>query len=201
MKTINSALKNHYRNKSLSETQVSTLMELQQQQEQSDDTFSQRSRPKRFSFLAMAASVMVTVIAVWVFNINHNDVREKVAQEIAYNHSKRMQLEITSDDLNTVRTRLSELDFALIDSDKEQQPQWELLGGRYCSIQGKLAAQLRVKQNNSTDYHTYYQAIIPDGLNLRGHTYSTWIDGIHVKLWVEGGILLGLAGESSESKE
>jgi len=193
MKTIRNATREHYKEQTLSKEQLDRLNTLQKKQ--APNTFVTFLTKHSRNYFAMAASILVVVLASWILDENRNELAEKVAAEIAYNHSKRMDLEISASELDPVRVHLSELDFNLIESDKASQSQWNLLGGRYCSIQGKLAAQLRVKKNNSDNYHTFYQAIIPDELNLDKKTYSTWVEGTYVELWVEDGVLLGLAGE------
>jgi len=193
MNTIKTGCKEHYQQQQLSKEQLEQLMALQKADTDNNaiKNIIRKSRP----YYALAASVIVAVFSFLFFNNNHNELADKVAREIAYNHSKRMELEVTSSELGSVKEQLSELDFNLIESDKTKNEKWQLLGGRYCSIQGKLAAQLRVKQDMSPAYHTYYQAIIPEGFELKDNSYSTWVDGVHVELWVEDGVLLGLAGE------
>ncbi|MCF6282585.1 MAG: hypothetical protein L3J28_10345 [Candidatus Polarisedimenticolaceae bacterium] len=205
MKNLKEACKNHYQQHSLSKGEVAKLMALQERLEPSAAAGSNSEDPaanssnrfpsaKNRNLLAVAASIIVIIYTTWIYNGYDVDIREQVAEEIAYNHSKQMALEIISDDLKAVGAYLSELDFTLIDSTRVGQIAQRLLGGRYCTIQGKLAAQLRIKSSNSTSTHTYYQAIIPENFNLDGTTYSTWIKGINIELWVEDGVLLGLAG-------
>jgi hypothetical protein len=203
MKNLKEACKNHYQQQSLSKEEVAKLMALQERFEPSGAAGSNSEglaanfpSAKNRNLLAVAASIFVIIYTSWIYNDYDVDIREQVAEEIAYNHSKQMALEIISNDLKTVGAYLSELDFTLIDSTRVGQTAQRLLGGRYCAIQGKLAAQLRIKDASSDDTRTYYQAIIPKNFNLDGSTYSTWIKGINIELWVEDGVLLGLAGVS-----
>lgn len=207
MKDLKEACKNHYQQQSLSKGEVAKLMALQERLEPSGAAGSNSEglaansgnrfpSAKNRNLLAVAASIFVIICTTWIYNGYDVDIREQVAEEIAYNHSKQMALEIISNDLNAIDTYLSELDFTLIDSTRVRQIAQGLLGGRYCSIRGKLAAQLKIEGKNSNSTHTYYQAIIPDDFNLDGSTYSTWINGINIELWVEDGVLLGLAGVS-----
>lgn len=212
MKTLKDTCKTHYQQQSLSKKQLDTLMDLQKRHKGGKESQDENDKNpvvngavfpsvKTRSFFAMAASLFVVIFASWMYGIDgvsKTDIREQVAREIAYNHSKRMALEIASNDLGDVRSHLSELDFTLVDSSRARQSQWQLMGGRYCSIQGKLAAQLRIRKNSGDSYYTYYQAIIPDDFKLDGTSYSTWIEGTYIELWIEGGVLLGLAGEGQE---
>jgi len=201
MKQLKAACKRHYQQQSLSTKQLDQLMALQQRGEQSEaaDEFGKRNyftTVTMYKPFALAASFCIIIFSAWMYSSYNIDLPKQIAKEIAYNHSKQMALEITSNDLNTVTAYLSELDFTLIASNRLNHMAQKLLGGRYCSIQGKLAAQLRIEDKNSTMLtYTYYQAIIPDDLDLGGTTYSTWINGIYIELWVEHDVLLGLAGE------
>ncbi len=200
MKSIKKACQDHYQEQPLSNAQLDKLKALQQSQDPRNHSTSLFSTNKSSGYFALAASLFFIAIASWLINGNQNQLAKQVAAEIAYNHSKQMALEISSNKLGLIKAHLSKLDFNLIESDKAEQEHWDLLGGRYCSIQGKLAAQLRVKQNNTKGYHTFYQAIIPTDLNLNNKTYSTWVEGTQVELWIEDGVLLGLAGEATEDK-
>ena len=71
-----------------------------------------------------------------------------------------------------------------------------MLGGRYCSIQSEIAAQLRY-QDKAGSTHTLYQVgydpEIFDGIlnpqkNLQPNIYD--IDGFRVSIWVEKGLLM-----------
>lgn len=205
MKNLKNASKSHYGNKTLSDEQLTNLLALQRQDlgdntvVDSEDRKPQPGyvvvRSRTVSLLAMAASLLVALGAFWLYQSNSVDIRMKIAEEIAYNHAKQMALEVVTADLDAIRSRLSELDFRLVRSDRIAGPDWSLLGGRYCSIQGQLAAQLRVASRSGSAPYTYYQALIPDEFELEDGGYSTWVDGTHVKLWIEDGVLLGLAGE------
>ena len=113
-----------------------------------------------------------------------------ISTEIAYNHNSQMQMEIESNSLLDIQTYLNRLGFTLIESEYFSKGNWELLGGRYCSISGKIAAQLRVKNNDTNEVYTYYQSSIdqqPD------QNMGFAVDGVNVELWEEKGLLMGLA--------
>ncbi|MBE1273712.1 hypothetical protein [Enterovibrio baiacu] len=70
---------------------------------------------------------------------------------------------------------------------------WVLLGGRYCSIDGKIAAQLHVKDLETDRVYTFYQAKLPQGSEADMKNVETNVDGVNVSLWEENGLLMGLA--------
>ena len=69
------------------------------------------------------------------------------------------------------------------------------MGARYCSIQGKLAAQLRLQDKASQKIYTLYQ-VSGNAYDLPSpHEVRTIdLDGIRVKIWQEKGVWLALAG-------
>ena len=75
-----------------------------------------------------------------------------------------------------------------------EKPDWQFLGGRYCSINGKLAALLKVKNLKDNNTYTFYQAANDAKLEkLNEDSMSDIIDGVDVSIWNEKGLLLGLA--------
>ena len=72
----------------------------------------------------------------------------------------------------------------------------QLIGGRYCSIQGETAAQLRMQDKATGDIQIVYQAPynkelfrelpkLQEGQDPVRH----YVNGIGVDVWVEKGIL------------
>lgn len=121
---------------------------------------------------------------------------DEFARDIAYHHNKRMSLEIESSSLSDVRAFFQKLDFAIIQSDKLPISGWEMLGGRYCTVKGVLAAQLRVREKSTGKTYTYYQATFPKELKQLSGVFQTDALGAHVEMWGERGLLLALAGDN-----
>ena len=133
----------------------------------------------------LAASVYLGFFA----GINYS----AISKEMAYNHNSQMQMEVLSSSINGVQKHLNRLDFKLIESQFLDQEKWELMGGRYCSIDGRIAAQLKVKNRQSLQVHTFYQAKLPEAwLNITKQK-ELEVDGVKVKVWQEKGLLIGLA--------
>lgn len=119
-----------------------------------------------------------------------------LSAEIAYNHNKRMAMEISSPSLPEVREYLSKLDFVMIESERLPRDTWELLGGRYCALGGELAAQLKMRHRPTDRVCTLFQTGLADVGSLAGKdTLERYQDGVKVTLWAERGLLLGMAGE------
>jgi len=160
-------------------------------------------RPAKARLLGIAATLLLIILGSGALLLQHNrhhaDLTWLVAKEIAVNHNKRLAIEFPASDYRALNRMMSKLDFSSVGSSRLPVEQYQLLGGRYCSLQGQLALQLKLKDRAGNRY-TLYQtplsktlAVIPEGEQL--------IDGLRITLWREGGLLLGLAGPQGGEKE
>lgn len=188
-KPVKDAMKQHYDQFALSGIQMKNLEQMQQA------AVAKKQKPRFFmAFSAVAAVAAVfLLIGIGVWQELESTVRDQVANEVAYNHHKQLDMEITTSSLTEVKSYLAKLDFAMVDSNQLPGQQWELIGGRYCTIQNKLAAQLRVKHRPSNRLYTWYQ--IPDTkvFSELSSDYETYSQGVKIKFWKEKGIVHGLA--------
>jgi hypothetical protein len=208
--TLPHALKQHFADLELSDDQLAQLAALQQRlqlerqtdqsQDQKQDRCNKqgwgtalRSRLQPYRYQLVTAMVVVLTIAVTTPFIGSEDVTRQVIDEVAYNHNKQMTMEVKSANLAEVTNYLSKLGFSLISSKLLPTTKWDLLGGRYCSIHGKLAAQLKVRNREDNRIYTLYQALLPEQM-ADINQLEDYADGVNVKLWREKGLLLGLAG-------
>ena len=196
IKPIDEALKEHYASKSLSESQLDQLMTMQANHN-SEATASaglHRFLPDfsgyRYAFYATACMLLITCLAVTFSLLNEPPLSKRIMNEIAYNHKQDMPIEVTSGSLDEIRKYLNKLSFPIISPSALALPNWQFLGGRYCSINGKLAAQLKIKNLADNNIYTLYQASTKAGISGE---LSEMIDGIGVSIWREKGLLLGLA--------
>ena len=120
------------------------------------------------------------------------DVTQRVAKEIVLNHNKRLSVEFPSENYADLGELMSKLDFSLVRSKKIYAQDFRVLGGRYCSIQGDLAAQIRL-QDEAGRIYTLYQAALTDDL-LKLEVGDLQQDGLKLKLWREAGLFFGLVG-------
>jgi len=162
------------------------------------DSHRVRSSKKSFYSLDKVAAVLVLAIVsglFWTFN-NKVDVAELIAEEVAYNHLKMKPMEVSSGSLSDMRNYFSKLDFSLSRSQYVAESGLSLIGGRYCSIQGDAAAQLRMMNKETGDIQIVYQApydkeLFQDLPKLyEGHEpIRHYVNGIAVDVWVEQGLL------------
>jgi hypothetical protein len=120
-----------------------------------------------------------------------------VADEVVVNHLKQRPMEFQANALGDLDQAFTELDFTLVNSIQFPQLSSQLLGGRYCSIQGHTAAQLRLDLAGTSgtlyqvpfDSHTF--ARLGD-INVDRQPLLRFARGLQVTLWEEKGVLLAL---------
>jgi len=182
-------LQAHYETQCLSEHQLEKLQNLATDNTVDKNTSNNKSTMR--SLLAVAASALLA-ISIYVVNftgLNYGDI----SKEIAYNHNSQMQMEVFSESIDDIQSHLNRLGFSLIESAFLTGDDWEFVGGRYCSISGKIAAQLQIKNLDTSKIYTYYQAKLPDQFFNLIQDKEVSVDGVKVKMWQENGLLMGLA--------
>ena len=188
MDDFKSALKEHYKKTTLSDLQYKELKLA------SESHKNQRKEPP-YKWMLVAAAAVVFVAAWWMQPPRDLVTLSRIGSEIAYNHNKQMNPEITSGNYSDVSNFLKKLEFTLIQSEKFKPGVWKLIGGRYCSLSGRVAAQLKMEHVPSGEIYTFYQAPVPDRVSAEvvagGEVYKS---GSHIDVWLEKGLLLGLAG-------
>lgn len=216
--SLKSALKTHYQQKTLSEDKLDKLLALQQEssvvphttldldstlcnQAQNNRSWVQRIKEylqSRFNFKAPIYALASLALCALIITLMPMPVSgPSILAEIAGHHQQPSNITIKSSSLNEIGDQLSKLSFALINSTKLSSEVWQFLGGSYCSINGELAAQLKVLNRENNKIYTFYQAEYPDELLLDTAISSiTDEQGIEVSIWKEGGLLLGLAHTS-----
>jgi len=216
IKPIDEALKVHYASKSLSNSQLDQLIAMQADTLKSpasadtDQAIQETRTGKtaktglsrflpdfsgyRYAFYATACALMLVCLAVTFSLLNQPPLSQRIMDEIAYNHKQDMPIEVASNSLDDIRKYLNRLSFPIISPTSLTMPNWQFLGGRYCSIDGKLAAQLKIKNLADNNIYTLYQASTEAGVDqLSNARLTDMIDGVGVSIWREKGLLLGLA--------
>jgi len=176
-------LKSHIKNKQLSNQQLERLSALQGKP---------RQIPKWVFGLAAMLVIIMGGFSMMLFQ--SSQFNQAIMKEIAYNHNKRMTPEIESQQLAKIQNYLAKLDFSLIAPNSISLDKYHLVGGRYCSIQGHLAAQLKIADKKSGEILTLYQVPVPEQLDNLKIPISQYIQGTQVTMWVEKGLLIGIAG-------
>lgn len=173
MKDLKDEVKKHYSERSLREYQIDKLIELQ--------------KPKgilgRRQFMIGASVATVAAVMGVYYKANH-DLLYSISKEVAYNHNKSLPSEFLVDKVSKLNSRLTKLDYKLLDTPKLAN--YNITGGRYCSIQGLTTAQ--IKMNDKDHTYTLYQSNFID-FDQDRLPYKATVNNVEVELWMEGGLL------------
>lgn len=164
----------------------------------------QHNTPKRKYSHLLSMTAIIAVIAFTAIVIQQSmqpniSIEQAIGNEVAKNHIKLKPLEVKSSQINTLRDYFKELDFLPTASSNVDFKVQKLLGGRYCSIQGITAAQLRLKDRRTGNIQSLYQTsydqklfkYIPD-LAKGEPPVTVHSKGVAVEIWVEKGLLFAV---------
>ena len=194
----------HIESKSLSEQQMNALLDLQ-------NGYVKREKKKFYlqtRWLAVAAIIFISMLNALYFSMLPDELLEqRIGSEVAKNHINLKPLEIQTSSINAIRGFLTELDFLPVESSFLKGSTKNLIGGRYCSIQGITAAQLRLKDSKTGKIQSLYQTVydkkvfhdlplLKDGQK----PITVYSKGLAVDIWVEKDILFALTRESDKAQ-
>jgi hypothetical protein len=209
-KPFNHSVREYLESVSLDDKQFEQLMAMQKRYIYKP---TRRRRKRRLSWYKIAGFGSLLLLGVIVIimtdfldiidnNANYTDkvslsVIQRIADEVASSHLKMKPLEVESFEISEVQDYFSKLDFSPYSAQPlASNAQIALAGGRYCSIQGSKAAQLRYKDTKGgyvTLFETAYSAVLFEKLpNIdKGETpVITYTKGIKVSMWVEKEIVM-----------
>ena len=179
MNPIDTQIKEYYQKQTLPEENLQAM-------QPPEDT----PRSSQWPWLLPLAATAVPLLAIFLWK--PSSLPQAVAAEIAKNHNAQLAMEISSSDYQEVAAKLDRIKFSLTPPSGEFGRQFTLIGGRYCSIQTELAAQLRVQENATGKMHTLYITPLTNDFSALKETTQA-IKGVKVRLWTEGNRFFGLA--------
>lgn len=189
----------YYAEQEISETRLQTLLDIQKIEDLNSEGINNKrfylrnyfSIP-RWSSLALVTLSLFLMISVWIISENtYRDIEVDIAKEITLNHHKELQPDYFDTNVNNLQIKMPKLDFKIINSEKLNLLSAKLLGARYCSIQGNIAAQLKYLGADNKKI-TIYQTRV-DHLSKIITPGEYYKDNVKIKLWVEDNVLFGLA--------
>jgi len=135
-----------------------------------------------------AAVAAIVLVAVTLAN-SMPDFTSDVGTEIATNHRRDLAPEFAVSGFEELKQHMDRLDFEPVQPACVAERGLRIVGARYCSVQGRIAAQVRLKDDNDRSYTLYLVRSfgrVREGIQVH--------DGVTVELWREGDLLIGLAG-------
>ena len=201
---LKSASRDHFERQRLSDEQYKKFEALLNHQPSSKKgNYKQASIAAMF---ALSACIMLALV-IWPNNmtwlqsqntLTYEQYINSIAQEVVMNHIKMKPLEFTGNTVASLRGQFTDLDFSLVQSHffSQNQAKTNMQGGRYCSIQGVTAAQLRYKTTDSA-HATLYQVPFDEkkfgeipNLNLDQAPIQLTVKGLTINMWVERDVLM-----------
>ena len=178
--TLRIHLKTYYGEKRLAPSKVAEL-----------NALARGAEGPLWGLITLAASCLIAT-ALLLSLFSGPDPGRHVAREIALNHAKAFSPEFQTGSYETLRGRMKKLDFELSKPGRFVDAEMTLLGARYCSLQGSVAAQLKLRDEAGricTLYEVRGDVPAFDYVGEEMHALSS----LSIRLWREGNLLYGLA--------
>lgn len=199
---LKKSIREHIEKKSLSDNKLESLLMLQDEQVNGASHFSRM----QLRWIAAAAVFFIVIGNLFYFSIVSDlALDQRIGNEVARNHIKLKPIEIHTSSIEVVRNFLTELDFSPIDSRLLKGSAKKLIGGRYCSIQGVTAVQLRLKDSVTGQVHSLYQTVYDSKvfsglpkLKENQKPVTIYSKGLAVDIWIEKGLLFALTHDTSK---
>ena len=154
---------------------------------------TQSRQRKRNIGVAIAASIVLMSMILLVHqNILVADRKDVVLREAALNHTSKMRMDAEAASIEELQAELLELPFKMKIPESAIFKELALVGGRYCTISGNLAAHLKLSNKETEQQYSLF--LTPTAENLDSMQITrTEISGISVKLWQEDDVVYALA--------
>ncbi|MCF6236663.1 MAG: hypothetical protein L3J70_09885 [Gammaproteobacteria bacterium] len=187
---INKNIKNHYEKQVLSPEILARMRAMTGTQSQKKHGLWQAS--KYFAIAASCALVILTGVQLTNFSQTSGDeLIVRVAQEVAMNHNKQLASEFISDNYSKLAATMDKLDFIIKSPEQLKDSEYQLLGARYCSIQGRIAAQINLV-NQHGESMTLYVTQLNDALSVLQNKSQSH-ENLLISNWHENGLFYSLA--------
>jgi len=154
---------------------------------------TQSTRRKRVVSVALAASVvLMSLVALVHKNILTTQRTDVVLREAALNHSSKMQMDARGESLDELQSQLQKLDFDIKLPDSVLDKKLALVGGRYCTISGNLAAHIKLSNPETSEQHSLFLTPAAENLKML-QSPEVEVFGVDVKLWQENNVVYAFA--------
>ena len=188
---MDDAIRDYYRSKTLSVDRVEAI--LRSSSASSSSTRRGRRRAGRLYWISgIAATLAVGLLGAHLALVRAT-LADSVLREVAMNHQKGLAVEVAADRYDHVQEKLDRLGFSVQPGDDALLSGYDLVGGRYCSIQGGIAAQLKVRDRKTGGLLTLYVTDLTETLDDIGPGGRVF-DGVRIRLWTEDSRFFALAG-------
>lgn len=194
-------LKRHYNDQSLSPEVMQRLLQIQSIQVNVESSRFNSiwssikellAGPERIAVIALFLVLLSTPFMVLKSDRGSaQELLRNVAAEVALNHNKRLPSDFVTESYAELTAVMDKLDFSISKPEHKKLMGYQLTGARYCSLQGQIAGQLKLR-NDSGEQHTLYVTRLSE--KFAGLSDSEQeIDGLRVSSWQSEGLFFSLA--------
>lgn len=172
-------IKKYYSEKELTDHQFSRLDDLQKEGE--------------WRWYLKPAFLGAAVATLLIFLIYRPELssQKNIFKEVVKNHKKGMPSEVLSSNYTVLNEAMDKLDFKIVSSSYINK-NFKTIGARYCSVQGKIAAQIRLQNIQTKSFYTLYQYLPPRTDKVKEGQQV--VKDVEAKIWKEGEVMFVLAG-------
>jgi hypothetical protein len=184
MKTLDQELRDYYSSQSLSADRVEQIL-----------AAAKIVRPpvwRQPAWMAAAAALVLLLAAVAFFvQQAPPGITPRVAAEVARNHNKLLEPEVRAVDFAAIQKALPRLDFSIAPTRPDLLAGLSVRGGRYCSVQGQLAAQIALRDSEGKRCTLYVLPLTDTLARVRPGVMTA--GGAKIQLWHDAHRLYVLA--------
>lgn len=136
----------------------------------------------------------LVIISLWMFPGSDSELSKRTFREVAMNHTTRLEPEFHGTSLAMLDNSMHQLPFNLA-LPESLDSTYELIGSRYCSLGGVLAAHVRLHNKQSGKPMSLF--VTSNSAELEEiQPQQKKLEGVEVEIWREGGLFFALAQRS-----
>lgn len=193
MTEIDDRLRDHYRGLQLDTDELQAIVQSAEGRSRMPAIFLPW---KSGVFAWSVAALLLLSVSVGVHEYGtHSERTHRTLNEAAMNHSTRLQLEFEGSSIVEIDEHMSQLPFK-VQLPAEFNKQYSVLGARYCTINGELAAHVKFFDRETKKQISLFMTRSVDDLRKIKAT-SEQVDGVNVSLWNESGLFYAMASRLS----
>ncbi len=177
----------HYQSQTLSTDRLHVMLEESQS----------HRRSRTISFALAASLLLFSLVFLTHQNILSSQRTDNVMREAALNHSSKLQMDAEAGSLEELQVQLDELPFEIKMPESGFYSKLAVLGGRYCTINGYLAAHLKLADPETSKQYSLF--LTPNNSRLLSmKNNESVLSGVDVKLWHENDVVYALAKSTGD---
>lgn len=138
---------------------------------------------------------LILLVSLWMHTSgSQTELATRTLREVAMNHTTRLEPEFSGSSLASLDNSMHQLPFNLV-LPRNIDGEYELIGSRYCSLGGVLAAHVRLHNKKSGKPMSLFVTSNSADLD-QIQTQQKKLEGVEVEIWREGGFFYASAHRS-----